>query len=126
MHPTGVVFSDGASSVVVAGQALAGSSLYSYGDVSGKPVKGKASLPEIQWEHPKIHGMESVLNLSSAVASYGSADGSTIIASCSEGGSSCYFIVGGFIHGRFCDFFFLLHVCVWMGLDGCYLTMYTS
>ncbi|KAJ4805874.1 Transducin beta-like protein 2 [Rhynchospora pubera] len=84
VHPTGIVFSDGASHVVVAGQALMGCSLYSYGDVSGKPVQGKPSLPEIHWEHQKIHGRESVLNLTSAIASYGSADGSTIVASCSE------------------------------------------
>jgi hypothetical protein len=131
VHPTGIVFSDGASSVIVAGQALAGSSLYSYGDVSGK-VKGKPSQPEIQWEHQKIHGMESVLNLSFAIASYGNADGSTIVASCSEGdcfcllclpGRSCASMVVRLVHPLgclgFCILLMLVFWWVYMSGRGC-------
>uniref|UniRef100_A0A0D9W1M2 Uncharacterized protein n=1 Tax=Leersia perrieri TaxID=77586 RepID=A0A0D9W1M2_9ORYZ len=88
-HPTAVAFSEGASSVVVAAQALLGSSLYMYADVGAPPVggnkqQGKLSPPEIKWEHRKIHGKESVLNLAAARATYGTGDGSTILISCSE------------------------------------------
>jgi hypothetical protein len=90
-HPTGVAFSEGSSSVVVAAQALLGSSLYMYADVSAPPAAqnkqqgSKLSPPEIKWSHQKIHGKESVLNLAAARATHGSGDGSTIIISCSEG-----------------------------------------
>uniref|UniRef100_A0A1D1YIL3 Transducin beta-like protein 2 n=1 Tax=Anthurium amnicola TaxID=1678845 RepID=A0A1D1YIL3_9ARAE len=89
-HPTAITFSEGASSVVVAGQALSGSSLYMYGDVSAKPAgegnqQAKPSLPEIKWEHHKVHDQRSILTLFGATASYGTADGSTIVVSCSEG-----------------------------------------
>ncbi|KAL6909606.1 hypothetical protein ACP4OV_001887 [Aristida adscensionis] len=87
-HPTAIAFSEGSSSVVVAAQALLGSSLYMYADVSAPPTgeakQGKLSPPEIKWSHQKIHGKESVLNLAAARATYGSGDGSTIIISCSE------------------------------------------
>ncbi|KAK3145416.1 hypothetical protein QOZ80_3BG0252580 [Eleusine coracana subsp. coracana] len=88
-HPTAVAFSEGSSSVVVAAQALLGSSLYMYADVSAPPTaankqQGKISPPEIKWSHSKIHGKESVLNFAAAHATYGSGDGSTIIISCSE------------------------------------------
>ena len=89
-HPTAVAFAEGSSSVVVAAQALLGSSLYMYADVSAPPTaenkqQGKLSPPEIKWSHPKIHGKESVLNVAAARATHGSGDGSTIIISCSEG-----------------------------------------
>lgn len=89
-HPTAIAFSQGASSVVVAAQALLGSSLYMYADVGAPPAggnkqQGKLSPPEIKWEHRKIHGKESVLNLAAARATYGTGDGSTILISCSEG-----------------------------------------
>lgn len=89
-HPTAIAFSEGSSSVVVAAQMLSGSSLFMYGDVGAKPSgdgkqQAKLPVPEIKWEHPKIHDHNSVLNLSAASATYGSADGSTVIASCSEG-----------------------------------------
>ncbi|CAL4920225.1 unnamed protein product [Urochloa decumbens] len=88
-HPTGVAFSEGSSSVVVAAQALLGSSLYMYADVSAPPPaqnkqQGKLSPPEIKWSHQKIHGKESVINLAAARATHGPGDGSTIIISCSE------------------------------------------
>jgi WD40 repeat protein len=88
-HPTAIAFSQGASSVVVAAQALLGSSLYMYADVGAPPAggnkqQGKLSPPEIKWEHRKIHGKESVLNLAAARATYGTGDGSTILISCSE------------------------------------------
>ena len=89
-HPTGVAFSEGSSSVVVAAQALLGSSFYMYADVSALPTvqnkqQGKLSPPEIKWSHQKIHGKESVLNLAAAQATHGPGDGGTIIISCSEG-----------------------------------------
>ncbi|CAM0878193.1 unnamed protein product [Alopecurus aequalis] len=88
-HPTAMAFSEGASSVVVAAQALLGSSLYMYADVSAPPTGGskqlgKLSPPEIKWDHKKIHGKESVLNLAAARATHGTGDGSTIVISCSE------------------------------------------
>lgn len=88
-HPTAVVFSEGASSVVVAAQVLSGSSLYMYGDVTTKPSgdgrPGKLPSPELKWEHQKIHDQKSVLMMSAVASTYGSGDGSTIVASCSEG-----------------------------------------
>lgn len=88
-HPTAIAFSEGSSSVVVAAQALLGSSLYMYADVSAPPTagnkqQGKLSPPEIKWDHKKIHGKESVLNLAAARATHGTGDGSTIVISCSE------------------------------------------
>ncbi|KAJ1292612.1 hypothetical protein BS78_01G003200 [Paspalum vaginatum] len=88
-HPTAVAFSEGSTSVVVAAQALLGSSLYMYADVSAPPTAenkqlGKLSPPEIKWSHHKIHGKESVLNLAASRATHGSGDGSTILISCSE------------------------------------------
>ena len=85
-----VEFSDDASSVVVASQTLSGCSLYMYGEEKPKASEGtkqqsKLPLPEIKWERHKIHDKRGVLTLSGTAATYGSADGSTIIASCSEG-----------------------------------------
>ncbi|EMS57814.1 Transducin beta-like protein 2 [Triticum urartu] len=89
-HPTAIAYSEGSSSVVVAAQALLGSSLYMYADVGAPPTggnkqQGKLSPPEIKWDHKKIHGKESVLNLAAARATHGTGDGSTIVISCSEG-----------------------------------------
>ncbi|KAK1273499.1 hypothetical protein QJS04_geneDACA020594 [Acorus gramineus] len=88
-QPTTVAVTEGASSVVVAAQALQGSSLYMYGEPTAKPStdgkQTKLSPPEIMWEHHKVHDMRNVLTLVAARASYGTADGSTIVASCSEG-----------------------------------------
>lgn len=88
-HPVAVAFLDDASSVVVATQTLTGSSLYMYGEEKDKPSSGskqqtKLPLPEIKWEHHKVHDKNAILNLFGTTASYGSADGSTIVASCSE------------------------------------------
>ncbi|GMY09363.1 transducin beta-like protein 2 [Fagus crenata] len=89
-HPTAVAFSDDTSSIVVAFDTLNGSSLYMYGDE--KPnvpnetkQQPKLPLPEIKWENCKVHEKKSILTLVGTTASYGSADGSTILASCSEG-----------------------------------------
>lgn len=88
-HPTAVAFLEDNSSIVVATQTLTGSSLYMYAEENAKPSSGskqqaKLPLPEIKWEHHKIHEKHAILNLFGATASYGSADGSTVIASCSE------------------------------------------
>ncbi|KAL5539901.1 hypothetical protein UlMin_045079 [Ulmus minor] len=89
-HPTAVSFSDDSSSVVVACQTLMGCSLYMYGEDKPKESDGskqqtKLPLPEIKWEHRKVHNEKGILTLFGTKATYGSADGSTIIVSCSEG-----------------------------------------
>ncbi|KAK6918513.1 WD40 repeat [Dillenia turbinata] len=88
-HPTAVAFSD-ASCVVVASQTLTGTSLYMYGEEKPKTStdstqQQKLPLPEIKWEHQKVHEKRNILTLVGTTATYGSADGSTIFASCSEG-----------------------------------------
>ncbi|XP_027362472.1 transducin beta-like protein 2 isoform X3 [Abrus precatorius] len=47
--------------------------------------QAKLPLPEIKWERHKVHDKKAILTLFGTSATYGSADGSTIIASCSEG-----------------------------------------
>lgn len=88
-HPTAVAFGDDTSSVIVSSQSLTGSSLYMYGEEKPKPSEGniqdKPPLPGIKWEHHKVHDKRSILTLDRATSSYGSGDGSSIIASCSEG-----------------------------------------
>ncbi|XP_010092831.2 transducin beta-like protein 2 [Morus notabilis] len=90
-NPVAVAFSDDASSVVVASQTVAGGcSLYMYGEEKPKTSEGnkqqnKLPLPEIKWERHKVHDKRAILTLFGTAATYGSADGSTIIASCSEG-----------------------------------------
>ncbi|KAL2233999.1 transducin beta-like protein 2 [Sesamum indicum] len=89
-HPTAVAFAGDASSVVVATQVLAGSSLYMYGEEKPKTTgeqkqQSKLPLPEIKWEHHKVHDKRAIITLVGTKATYGSADGSAIIASCSEG-----------------------------------------
>ncbi|KAK4748371.1 hypothetical protein SAY87_014957 [Trapa incisa] len=89
-HPTAVEFADDASSVVVASQGLSGASVYLYGEEKPKSATGdkqqtKLPLPEIKWQHHKVHDTREILTLSGATATYGTADGSRVIASCSEG-----------------------------------------
>lgn len=88
-HPTAVAFSDDSSSIVVASHTLSGSSLYMYGEDKPKTSENKPQtklpLPEIKWERHKVHDKKAILTMFGTKASYGSADGSTIIASCSEG-----------------------------------------
>ncbi|KAK9273364.1 hypothetical protein L1049_018173 [Liquidambar formosana] len=89
-HPAALAFSDNASSLVVASQTLSGCSLYMYGEEKPKNdnesnQQSKLPLPEIKWENHKVHDKRAILTLVGSTASYGSADGSTIIASCSEG-----------------------------------------
>lgn len=89
-HPTAIAFGDDASSIVVACDTLIGSSLYMYGEEKPKSSgetkqQPKLPLPEIKWKHQKVHDKRAIITLGSTTATYGSADGSTIIASCSEG-----------------------------------------
>ncbi|KAF5732955.1 transducin beta-like protein 2 [Tripterygium wilfordii] len=89
-HPLAVAFSDDSSAVVVASQTLSGCSLYMYGEEKPKnpnesTQQTKRPLPEIKWEQHKIHDKQAILTLEGRRATYGSADGSTIVASCSEG-----------------------------------------
>nr|XP_016473596.1 PREDICTED: transducin beta-like protein 2 [Nicotiana tabacum] len=87
-HPTAVAFADEASSVVVACDAFSGSSLYMYGEektAATDSKQAKLPLPEIKWEQHKVHDKRAILTLVGTKATYGSADGSTIIVSCSEG-----------------------------------------
>ncbi|XP_042011293.1 transducin beta-like protein 2 [Salvia splendens] len=89
-HPSAVAFAGDASSIVVASQALSGSSLYMYEEEKPKTTgdqkqQSKPPLPEIKWEHHKVHDKRAIITLVGAKSTYGSADGSTIILSCSEG-----------------------------------------
>ncbi|KAL4324717.1 hypothetical protein GQ457_11G000980 [Hibiscus cannabinus] len=89
-HPLAVAFSDDASSIVVASQAMSGCSLYMYQEEKPKTandpkLQTKLPLPQIKWEHHKIHDKQAILTLTGATSSYGTGDGSTIIASCAEG-----------------------------------------
>lgn len=112
-HPTAVAFSDDVSSIVIASQTLTGSSLYMYGEEkpkgSNENKQAKLPLPEIKWEHRKVHEKRAIITLVGTTASYGSADGSTIIASCSEGN---FF---SFIFKNVC-FCLLLLICYFQGL----------
>lgn len=89
-HPKAVAFAGDASSVLVASQALSGSSLYMYGDDKPKTTgdqkqPNKIPLPEIKWEQHKVHDKKGIITLFGTKATYGSADGSSIFLSCSEG-----------------------------------------
>ncbi|KAF7153773.1 hypothetical protein RHSIM_Rhsim01G0147300 [Rhododendron simsii] len=89
-HPTAVAFCDDASSLVVASQAFSGSSLYMYGEEKPQATgdsrqQTKLPLPEIKWKHHKAHDKRAILTLVGTMATYGSADGSTILASSSDG-----------------------------------------
>ncbi|KAK9103579.1 hypothetical protein Sjap_020833 [Stephania japonica] len=88
-HPTAVAFADGPSDLVVAAQTLYGASLYMYGEENAKAANEAKQLTkpplEMKWEHRKVHDKRSIITLYGTRASYGSADGSTVIASCSEG-----------------------------------------
>lgn len=80
-----MAFADDTSSIVVAFDTISGSSLYMYGEEKQKEQQAKLPLPGIKWEHHNIHEKRSVLTISGATATYGTADGSAVIASCSEG-----------------------------------------
>lgn len=88
-HPIAVAVADETSSVAVACHALFGSSLYMYGEDKPKAdadsKQAKLPLPQIKWEQHKVHDKRAILTLVGTKATYGSADGSTIIVSCSEG-----------------------------------------
>lgn len=82
--------------MVVASQALSGSSLYMYGEEKAKTTgeqkqQTKLPLPEIKWERHKVHESRAIITLIGTKATYGSADGSALIASCSEGIFLCMF-----------------------------------
>jgi len=87
--PTAVAFADDASSIVVSSHSLTGCSLYMYGEekpkVSEDKSQAKLPLPEIKWEHRQVHDKKAIITMFGASATYGSADGSALIASCSEG-----------------------------------------
>lgn len=92
-HPTAVAFADDATSVVVATHTLSGSSLHMYGEekpeLTGESKQQtKLPLPEIKWEHSKVHDKRTILTMVGTKATYGSADGSIVIVSCSEGNFS--------------------------------------
>lgn len=88
-QPTAIAFSDDVSSIVVATHNLSTSSLYMYGEQNPKTLENKPQaklpLPEIKWEHHKVHDQKAILTLFGTTASHGSADGSTLVVSCSEG-----------------------------------------
>ncbi|KAI7742059.1 hypothetical protein M8C21_030065 [Ambrosia artemisiifolia] len=85
-HPTAVAFVDDASSVVVASQSLTGASLYMYGEDNPKGGDNRQHFkPELKWEQHNVHEKKYILTLFGTKATHGAADGSTIIASSSEG-----------------------------------------
>lgn len=88
-HPKAVAFAGDASSIIVASEALSGSSLYMYEEekpkTTGDQKQNKLPLPEIKWEHHKVHDKRNIITLVGTKATYGTADGSAIILSCSEG-----------------------------------------
>nr|XP_043620738.1 transducin beta-like protein 2 [Erigeron canadensis] len=85
-HPTAVAFVDDASSVVVASQNLTGASLYMFGEDNPKGGDNRQHFkPELKWEERNVHDKKYILTLFGTKATYGTADGSTIIASSSEG-----------------------------------------
>ncbi|KAL8129097.1 hypothetical protein V2J09_018252 [Rumex salicifolius] len=88
-HPTSVAFLEDGSSIVVANQTISGSSLCMFGEENSKSQSGNQQQskppPEIKWAHQKVHDNRVIINLIGVAASYGSADGSTVVASCSEG-----------------------------------------
>ncbi|KAJ0727670.1 hypothetical protein HanLR1_Chr07g0232421 [Helianthus annuus] len=85
-HPTTVAFVDDASSVVVASQSLTGASLYMYGEDNPKGGENRQHFkPELKWEQHNVHEKKYILTLFGTRATHGAADGSTIVASSSEG-----------------------------------------
>lgn len=88
-HPTAVAFSNDASSIVVSSHTLSGCSLYMYGEEKPKASENmpqtKLPLPEIKWENHKVHDKKAIITLFGTSATYGTADGSALFASCSEG-----------------------------------------
>uniref|UniRef100_A0A0D6R247 Anaphase-promoting complex subunit 4 WD40 domain-containing protein n=1 Tax=Araucaria cunninghamii TaxID=56994 RepID=A0A0D6R247_ARACU len=85
-HPVAVTFCKDASQLLVGAHNISGSSLYMYGETAQKPSEGsKMPLPEVKWVKERVHDKKGILTLVGTSATYGSADGSTIIASCSEG-----------------------------------------
>ncbi|KAG6551374.1 hypothetical protein Mapa_007020 [Marchantia paleacea] len=88
--PTAVTFGEGASQLVVATQDIGGAGLCMFASGGGKAAadakqQGKLPLPEIKWEKQHVHDQRNIITLIGAPASYGSGDGSVIVASCSEG-----------------------------------------
>ncbi|KAD3069197.1 hypothetical protein R6Q59_016828 [Mikania micrantha] len=85
-HPIAVAFDDDGSSVVVASQSLTGASLFMYGEDNPKGGdKRQHFKPELKWEQHNVHDKKYIITLFATKATYGAADGSTIIASSSEG-----------------------------------------
>lgn len=88
--PAAIAYADDATSIVVATHNLSGCSLYMYAEDKAKSTdEGKQQTklpgPEIKWEHHKVHDKRAILTLFGATATHGTADGSTVVASCSEG-----------------------------------------
>lgn len=89
-HPVAVAFCKEASQLVVGAHNISGSSLYMYAEEARKPSEeanqqSKLPLPELKWEKDRVHDKKGILTLFGTSATYGSADGSMIVASCSEG-----------------------------------------
>ncbi|KAI5059344.1 hypothetical protein GOP47_0025663 [Adiantum capillus-veneris] len=88
--PTAVAFGEGASQLVIATENISGASLFMYAAAGGKAAadakgQGKLPPPDIKWEKHQVHDRKNIISLAAASASYGSGDGSIVIASCSEG-----------------------------------------
>ncbi|PPD91853.1 hypothetical protein GOBAR_DD11212 [Gossypium barbadense] len=65
--------------------AHASDKTFALSNLANGPKQQTKLPPQIKWEHHKIHEKQAILTLTGSTATYGTADGSTIIASCSEG-----------------------------------------
>eukprot|EP00252_Welwitschia_mirabilis_P017012 TRINITY_DN3782_c0_g1_i1.p1 TRINITY_DN3782_c0_g1~~TRINITY_DN3782_c0_g1_i1.p1 ORF type:complete len:440 (-),score=93.50 TRINITY_DN3782_c0_g1_i1:471-1790(-) len=89
-HPVAVAFCKDASKIIVGNQKFSSSSLCMYEVATHKPSKdsnqqSKLPAPEIKWEHNNIHRNKAIITLFGTSATYGTADGSTVLVSSSEG-----------------------------------------
>lgn len=103
--PTGVAFGEGASQLVVSTQDIGGAGLCMFAAGNGKAAaeakaQGKLPLPEIKWDKQHIHGKNNIITLVGAPSSYGSGDGSVVVASCSEGKSLVSLVGHRFLRGK--------------------------
>ncbi|KAL3683716.1 hypothetical protein R1sor_001738 [Riccia sorocarpa] len=88
--PTAVAFGEGGSQLIVATQDIGGAGLCMFASGGGKAAEdakqhGKLPLPEIKWEKSHIHDQKNIISLVGVPASYGTGDGSVIVATSSEG-----------------------------------------
>lgn len=99
VSPTAVAFGDGASQLAVATVDAQGGGLCMFAATGGKAAsdareQGKLPPPEIKWEKKASHGGNAILTLMGAPSTHGSADGSVLLATCSEATDAKLWAVG--------------------------------